>query len=65
MEALTLRWRKAVNRMAVLIDVPQVAYRTWAIEVHTGDMMRDYELERELEKTLTQYPYSKEHDHVR
>lgn len=51
--------------MAVLIDVPQVAYRTWAIEAHTGDMMRDYELERELEKTLTQYPYSKEHDHVR
>ena len=64
-EAHIMRWRKAANRMAVLIDIPQVAYRTWAIEVHTGDMMRDYELERELEKTLTQYPYSKEHDHVR
>lgn len=54
-----------VNRMAVLIDIPQVAYRTWAIEIHTGDKMHDYELERELEKTLTQYPYSKDHDHVR
>ena len=62
---LTREVMRGVNRMAVLIDVPQVAYRTWAIEAHTGDMMRDYELERELEKTLTQYPYSKEHDHVR
>ena len=53
------------GKMAVLIDIPQVAYRTWAIEIHTGDKMHDYELERELEKTLTQYPYSKDHDHVR
>lgn len=51
--------------MAILIDIPQVAYRSWAIEVHTGDRMLDYQLERELEKTLTQYPYSVEHDHVR
>ena len=51
--------------MAVLIDIPQVAYRTWAIEVHTGDRMLDYKLERELKETLTQYSYSKDHDHVR
>ncbi len=56
---------KKVNRMAVLIDIPQVAYRTWAIEIHTGDRMLDYKLERELKETLTQYPYSKDHDHVR
>ena len=52
--------------MAVLIDIPQVAYRTWAIEVHTGDKMLDYQLERDLlERTLGQYKYSKDHDHVR
>lgn len=51
--------------MAILIDVPQVAYRTWTIEIHTGDKILDYKFERELEKTLTQYPYSKDHDHVR
>lgn len=51
--------------MAVLIDIPQVAYKTWAIEVHTGDRMFDYKLERELKETLTQYSYSKDHDHVR
>lgn len=57
---------KGIGKMAVLIDIPQVAYRTWAIEVHTGDKMLDYQLERELlERTIGQYKYSKGHDHVR
>lgn len=52
--------------MAVLIDIPQIAYRTWSIEIRTGDRLRDYQLERELlEKTLGQYQYSSDHDHVR
>ena len=54
--------------MAILIDIPQVAYKTWAIEYHTGDKLRDYELEKDLKQncgSLRQYPYSKDHDHVR
>lgn len=53
--------------MAILIDIPQVAYRTWAIEIHTGDKMRDLQLERELADSmeLKRYPYSKDHDHVK
>ena len=54
--------------MAILIDIPQVAYRTWAIEIHTGDKQLDYELEKELFdncSVMKQYQYSKDHDHVR
>ena len=53
--------------MAILIDIPQIAYRTWAIEIHTGDWMRDRELERGLAESmeLRKYPYSSDHDHVR
>lgn len=53
--------------MAILIDIPQVAYRTWAIEIHTGDKMRDFQLERELADSmeLKRYPYRKDHDHAK
>lgn len=53
--------------MAILIDIPQIAYRTWAIEIHTGDWMRDRELERGLSESMAmrKYPYSADHDHVR
>lgn len=53
--------------MAILIDIPQVAYRTWAIEIHTGDKMLDLQLERELADSMEirRFPYSKDHDHVR
>lgn len=54
--------------MSILIDIPQVAYKTWSIEIHTGDRLLDYELEQDLKKNcevLKQYPYSEDHDHVR
>lgn len=53
--------------MAILIDIPQIAYKTWAIEIHTGDWIRDRELECDLKESaeLRKYPYSPDHDHVR
>lgn len=49
-----------------LIDVPQLAYKTWNIMVidqNTGNRLID--AERELKNDLRQYEYSKEHEHVR
>ena len=49
-----------------LIDVPQLAYKTWNIMIvdqNTGDRMID--AERELKSDLRQYEYSNEHEHVR
>ena len=57
--------------MSVLIDIPQVAYKTWALEYRIydkdgkRDYMLEYEAERDLEKILSGVKYSKEHDHVR
>ena len=57
--------------MSVLIDIPQVAYKTWALEYRIydkdgkRDRMLEYEAERDLEKTLSSVKYSSEHDHVR
>lgn len=57
--------------MSVLIDIPQVAYKTWALEYRIydkdgkRDCMLEYEAERDLEKTLSSVKYSSEHDHVR
>lgn len=59
-----------VNIM-MMIDIPQVAYKTWKIEyiVRNEDGTRNQFLERELEddlkKALPEYRYSSEHDHVR
>ncbi len=55
----------------IQIDIPQVAYKTWNIEyfVQNEDGTRNRELELELEndlkKSLPEYKYSDEHDHVR
>ena len=49
-----------------LIDVPQIAYKTWNIMVidkNTGHRMID--AERELKNDLRRYEYSKEYEHVR
>ena len=57
--------------MAVLIDVPQVAYKTWSLEyiIYDKDGNRDYlmeyEAEQDLERVLFNYKYSADHDHVR
>lgn len=59
-----------MNNM-IEIDIPQVAYKTWCIEYRMYDINgnRCYELERDaeqnLEKSLSEYKYSSEHDHVR
>ena len=52
--------------MGFLIDVPQIAYKTWNITVidkNTGHRMID--AERELKNDLRRYEYSKEYEHVR
>ena len=55
----------------IYIDVPQVAYKTWGLEYRIydeyGNRNREleYELERDLEKSLVDVRYSAEHDHVR
>lgn len=57
--------------MSVVIDVPQLAYKTWVLEYRIYDKNgnRDYlterEAEQDLERVLSDYKYSVEHDHVR
>ena len=49
-----------------LIDVPQLAYKTWSISVidqNTGNRM--LEAEKELKHDLRGYVYSKDNEHVR
>ena len=49
-----------------MIDVPQLAYKTWNIMVvdqNTGDRM--FEAEKELKHDLRNYAYSKDNEHVR
>lgn len=54
-----------------LIDIPQVAYKTWVLEYRiydeNGNRMRlmEREAEQDLEKSLRDYKYSADHDHVR
>ena len=57
--------------MSVIIDVPQVAYKTWLLEYRiydkngNRDRVMENEAERNLERVLSSYKYSAEHDHVR
>lgn len=57
--------------MSVLIDIPQVAYRTWALNyiIKDKDGKRDYQKEREAEESLknalSDAKYSSDHDHVK
>ena len=54
-----------------LIDIPQVAYKTWGIEYvvrnadGTRDRFRELELERDMASKLGEYAYSADHEHVR
>lgn len=50
----------------ILIDVPQLAYKTWVLNVvdrNSGERILD--AERELKNSLKEYTYNKEHEHVR
>jgi len=55
----------------ILIDIPQVAYRTWGLEyvIYDEDGKRDYmaefEAEEDLKKHLCHVAYSADHDHVK
>lgn len=55
----------------ILIDIPQVAYRTWGLEYFIidengkRDYMKELELEKDLEKYLSDFLYSSDHDHVK
>ena len=57
--------------MSIMIDVPQVAYKTWMLEYRmydeNGNRMRlmEREAEQDLEMSLRDYKYSADHDHVR
>ena len=57
--------------MSVLVDIPQVAYKTLSLEyiIRDKDGKRDYVAEREAEEDLrrylSSYQYSVGHDHVR
>lgn len=57
--------------MSVLIDIPQIAYKTMSIEYiildknGKRDWFAEQEAEDSLRKSLSQYPYSADHDHVK
>ena len=57
--------------MSIAIDIPQVAYKTWLLEYRIYDndgnrlRMLEREAEQDLERTLRDYRYSADHDHVR
>jgi hypothetical protein len=57
--------------MSIFIDIPQVAYRTMALEyvIYDKDGKRDWLAEREseesLKNSLSDVQYSADHDHVR
>jgi len=57
--------------MSVLIDIPQIAYKAWALEyvIKDKDGRRDWAAEREAEESLknslSDVRYSADHDHVR
>ena len=57
--------------MSVMIDIPQIAYKTWSLEyiIHDKngdrDRMTEHEAEQDLKRSLTEYKYSEDHNHVR
>ena len=57
--------------MSILIDVPQIAYKTWSLQfvIKGEDGKRDHEKEREAEQDLARqlsaYPYSPDNQHIR
>ena len=51
----------------ITLDIPvyEPVYKTWIINVHTGDPQKDYEFEKEIREHYRQYAYSEDHKHVR
>ena len=59
------------DRMGILIDIPQVAYKTWSLEYliydkdGNRDLLAELNAEQDLKQTLSSVQYSSEHDHVK
>lgn len=57
--------------MSILIDIPQVAYKTWSLEYRiydkdgNRDLLAESKAEQDLKRTLLSVQYSSEHDHVK
>ena len=57
--------------MSIMIDIPQVAYKTWMFEYRIYDengnriRLMEREAEQDLEVSLRDYKYSADHDHMR
>lgn len=57
--------------MSILIDIPQVAYKTMALEYiirdkeGKRDWIAEHEAEESLKSSLADVRYSADHDHVR
>lgn len=57
--------------MGVIIDVPQIAYKTWSLEYRiydkngNRDYIAEHETEQDLKRSLTEYKYSEDHNHVK
>lgn len=57
--------------MSILIDVPQVAYKSWMLEFRIYDeddnrmLLKEREAEHDLKMSLIDWKYSADHEHVR
>ena len=48
----------------IALDIPEVAYKTWTITVRTGNEELDRQIEQNLKRDLSCYPYSSDHKHI-
>ena len=57
--------------MSILIDIPQIAYKTVSLkyiirdENGNRDFEKEHEAEQSLKSALKEYQYSVDHEHVR
>lgn len=49
----------------VLIDVPQLAYKTWLLQVYDSNVSRMLDAEKDLRASLKEYVYAPNRDHVK
>ena len=50
---------------SILVECPVIAYKTFAIDVYTGDEKLDYEFKKQLIEDLKPYKFNPDHEHVR
>lgn len=49
----------------ILIDIPQLAYKTWLLQVYDSNGNRLLDDEKDLRKSLKEYAYNPDHEHVK